>query len=330
MNEKQGLLLLEKKHVIGYQEGLYKKVAGEATEIKGLTVFVDKKLPIAVLSRADRVPKILHGLPTDVVLIGEVVIQVDRKKRHRPIFGGISCGHPFITAGTLGDIADTESEEKVICSNAHVICPHWDGANIGDLVWQPGKHDGGSGTDVMGIVEDYEKIHFQGENGSGWCPFVKVSVATFNFFLSILGRKTRVYQKQDIFNVMDMAIGSIYSGVEYRQEIYGNNQFIVISGWRQPQIGNTMYKGGRTTEWSNATIQADDAVITVNYGGGKMALFEHQIITGCMSAGGDSGSTGLTKEGGLWLFSGRLFAGSDQSTIFNPPQQIIERFNLVY
>ncbi len=57
-----------------------------------------------------------------------------------------------------------------------------------------------------------------------------------------------------------------------------------------------------------------NATVDVNYGGGRVARFCRQIITGNMSAGGDSGSivTNLDEDG-----VGLLFAGSSAITIIN-------------
>jgi hypothetical protein len=65
-----------------------------------------------------------------------------------------------------------------------------------------------------------------------------------------------------------------------------------------------------------------DATVNVSYGVGQVATFEGQIISGPMSQGGDSGS--LLVAGSSLQAVGLLFAGSDQTTVFNPIQAVLD------
>ena len=65
-----------------------------------------------------------------------------------------------------------------------------------------------------------------------------------------------------------------------------------------------------------------DATVNVSYGAGRTARFDNQIVTGPMSKGGDSGS--LVVAGDALKAVGLLFAGSDQTTIINPIQAVLD------
>jgi predicted ATP-dependent Lon-type protease len=80
-------------------------------------------------------------------------------------------------------------------------------------------------------------------------------------------------------------------------------------------------KSGRTTGFTTGEITVIEATVTVCYGSGKDAVFENQLIMGPMSQGGDSGS--LIVAAGSLQAVGLLFAGSEQSTIANPIQAVL-------
>ena len=84
----------------------------------------------------------------------------------------------------------------------------------------------------------------------------------------------------------------------------------------EAELGMEVKKSGRTTGLTRGTVQLLDASVSVDYGGGKIALFTNQILTTNMSQGGDSGSLLVDGEGNKAV--GLLFAGSDTVTIHNP------------
>lgn len=85
-------------------------------------------------------------------------ISVNPKTKTRPILGGISCGHPAITAGTIGGIFRDKTGQIVILSNNHVLANVND-ASIGDSIYQPGPFDGGGPGDVIGKLKDFQKLY---------------------------------------------------------------------------------------------------------------------------------------------------------------------------
>jgi len=64
-----------------------------------------------------------------------------------------------------------------------------------------------------------------------------------------------------------------------------------------------------------------DATVTIDYGD-RSARFENQIVTTVMSQPGDSGS--LLVAGDSMQAVGLLFAGSDQVTLHNPIQSVLD------
>jgi hypothetical protein len=81
-------------------------------------------------------------------------------------------------------------------------------------------------------------------------------------------------------------------------------------------------KSGRTTGFTVGEITVLDATVSVDYGVGQTATFENQIVAGPMSQGGDSGSLVVTGDPPLAV--GLLFAGSEQTTILNPIQAVLD------
>jgi hypothetical protein len=102
---------------------------------------------------------------------------------------------------------------------------------------------------------------------------------------------------------------------------YINNQAPVANDVR---VGDTLQKSGRTTGLSFGSVLQLDVTASVEYGEGLVAVYENQILADGMSAGGDSGSLVLNEERQA---VGLLFAGSDQVTIMNPIQLVLDALN---
>ncbi len=58
---------------------------------------------------------------------------------HQVLKAGGSCGHPNITAGTLGGFVE-DARRYYALSNNHVLAD-CDAASVGDAIWQPGPYD---------------------------------------------------------------------------------------------------------------------------------------------------------------------------------------------
>lgn len=216
----------------------------------------------------------------------------------RPVPIGVSSGHGQVTAGTLGARVTSKGETFAL-SNNHVWAAN-NNANTGDNLLQPGVVDGGKDPeDVIGTLADYEPIHF--------C-------------------KAMICQK----NRIDAAIASVSTddvGTETPSGGYGAPRSTPIDA----AIGMSVQKYGRTTGHTVGQVSGLNATIDVGYRTGT-ARFEGQIvITGQgFSAGGDSGSLIVSK--GVLLGDrrpvGLLFAGTATSTLANPIDFVLDRFDI--
>ena len=80
---------------------------------------------------------------------------VDRRGRVDPLVGGVSCGNPRITAGTIGAIVFDKTDGKAaILSNWHVLAGSR-AAAAEEEIWQPGRADGGSSGDRVASLSRF-------------------------------------------------------------------------------------------------------------------------------------------------------------------------------
>ncbi len=281
--------LLKVPNVVGFGEG-FRTRNGDLTDEKVTVVLVTEKLPEVQLSAHDRLPG-----EYDVVQVGVLRAQQSRTVRRRPCPGGMSIGHKDITAGTFGvRVYDRETDDVLMLSNNHVLA----NSNAGkrdDLILQPGPIDGGGSADVIATLERFIQIAFEG----GCLPFNAAP------------------------NLVDAAVAKPVRDTDVLPEILDIG---VITGTLPAELGQSVRKSGRTTGFTTGTIQVLHAIVTVNYGSAGNAVFEDQIISGPMSAGGDSGSL-LVDGGGEWAV-GLLYAGSDEVTIYNPIKHVLEKLDI--
>lgn len=135
------------------------------TDDVALRVHVARKVPAAELAKSEvfnetgKTAKKVGGFPVDVIeatygpSTGPVVLDyddeaaleaIDRKAAVDPLIGGVSCGNPRITAGTIGAIVFNRTTCKpMILSNWHVLAGA-SAAAVGEGILQPGKFDGGT------------------------------------------------------------------------------------------------------------------------------------------------------------------------------------------
>lgn len=321
MNQRD---LLKKKNVVLVYTGK-KVVGGIETKRVSVRVGVIEKLSIDQLKAEDIIPRKITQFPffwwrkeTDVFQTPKIdALAVDRKSKIRPMPGGVSIGHPNITAGSSGPPV---KKNKVlhILSNKHVLAP--EGANLGDQTWQPGKADGGSPADTIGHLAAFVPIHFTDEST---CPIA-------NRIVNLLNRAAAFFKSNTIIpnpissrvNKVDCAISRPLADEDISQEIL---EIGIPVGFGESKVGDKVKKSGRTTELTQGDVIATDGVANVNYGGDKVAVFEDQIITSAMSEGGDSGSAVLNEKNEV---VGLLFAGSSDLTIANKIVNVIDALGL--
>jgi len=312
--------LMAMQNVVGVGVG-YQVKGGQQTGEYALVVMVSQKLPLSALAPQAVLPKNVSGVQVDVVEVGELRAFQARTSRWRPAPGGVSIGHYKITAGTLGAVVrDRNSGKRLILSNNHVIANSNDAA-AGDMILQPGPADGGSGeADAIAELERFCPIDFGTEPSS--CDVADSYARLGNTFASWLGSKHRLNTvKSDplAMNLVDAALAAPFDDNDVLDEIIdiGN-----VQGIEEGSLGMSVRKSGRTTSFTTGQVSLIDATVEINYGGSRKARFENQLVTGPMSQGGDSGS--LVVAGDSSKAVGLLFAGSAQSTIFNPIQAVVD------
>lgn len=317
--------LLRRKNVVGVGVG-FKEKGGQKTDEICLVVLVEKKVPKQELTPDDLVPEKMQGIRTDVKEVGRIVAQKLRTDRWRPAPPGVSIGHFAITAGTFGAVVqDISTGEKLILSNNHVMANSNDG-RPGDAILQPGPADGGrQPQDRIAELLRFVTIQFEGggggNGGGGVCGIASAAAGTANVFARLLGSKSRLMPIRvgipQAANRVDAAVARPVSADVIDEAILDIGE---VHETVSPEIGMAVRKSGRTTALTTGTIDVVDTTVEVGYGGAGTALFEGQILTGNMSSPGDSGS--LLVEGDAQRAVGLLFAGSDQTTVYNPINEV--------
>jgi hypothetical protein len=304
--------LLKKKNVILVYPGK-KVVGGVATGRDSLRVGVITKVPLAQLEKKDVIPTRVKGVETDVFVTDEIMaLAVDRKAKHRPAPGGVSIGHPKVTAGTMGMVV-RKGGFRHILSNNHVLA-NCNGASVKDPILQPGVADGGTLDDIIAHLSDFMPITF-----GGGCS--KVGSLVY-FIKRLFEGDLRLSAILSTVNKVDCAIARpVLDG-----DVSSNIMEIGIPvGFAEAKTGDTVKKSGRTTGLNTGSVISTEATARVNYGDKGEAVFEDQVITSCMSAGGDSGSVVLDQQNRA---VGLLFAGSSTITIINKIYNVIEALGL--
>lgn len=334
-------------NVVGFGHGV-KWIDGQATGEAAVLVFVTQKVPESQLPERDVIPRTMDdGTPTDVVAVGHVAAQrqqqqrrtagrsEDRgasyrsdsstaeqlagfaqplleelgglgqfepqllKRRMRPARSGVSIGNVRATAGTLGSVVyDFLPGASVdppgpglgtparfyILSNNHVLAD-CNRAQPGSSILQPGAYDGGTDPDDR--------------------------LATLDRFIPIQFAPQIPVERHN--NVVDCALGAVDFQDATREQHFSG----APRAWRRKanvSVGDLVKKTGRTTNISFGRIIATDVTIDVGYGTAGTARFMDQVLTTCISAGGDSGSLVTSLDN---VATGLLFAGSSVVTVAN-------------
>jgi hypothetical protein len=317
--------LMARPNVVGVGIGR-RMTGGVQTDEHCLSVLVANKIAVEGLTAEALVPSQLGPVPTDVVEIGTIWSSQVPTGKFRPAPGGVSIGHYQISAGTLGAIVrDRVTGDRLILSNNHVLA-NSNNAQAGDPIIQPGGADGGTvENDLIARLERFCVIDFGTTPGSG-CSIASAYAGFGNVIASLLGSSHRVSLFQanpQAVNLADAAVARPINDDDVLDEILGIGE---ISGTVEAVLGMPIRKSGRTTGLTNGTITTIEATVSVNYGPGQVATFENQLIAGPMSQGGDSGSLIVAADSQTAV--GLLFAGSTQSTIFNPIQNVLDCLNV--
>jgi hypothetical protein len=215
-------------------------------------------------------------------------------KQNPPIKMGTSGGSVndhsnfFCCSGTLGSLV---TRDGVLCilSNNHVLARSGS-ATTGEDTLQPGLVDTNCSGANSNIVGD-----FAGNI---------VPLGTGN---------------------VDVGLSTARSNVDATGAILDVG--VPCSGIQAPVIGLAVMKSGRTTGLTTGTITSIHTSVTVQYQKGCgvghhfNVSYTNQIMTGAMSAGGDSGSLLVSNDGSPNPV-GLLYAGSSSSTVYNTAQDV--------
>jgi hypothetical protein len=312
--------LLATPNVVGVGVG-YKMKKNTQTDELCVMAMVQNKIPRVALKERDLVPKIVDGIPTDVMEVGKLRALQERTDKWRPAPGGVSLGHHRITTGTLGCVVrDRLTAERKILSNNHVLANENRG-EAGDLILQPGSADGGRpSSDTLALLDRFVPIQYRVEPSN--CAIASALVDFFNWLAGVIGSRQRLdgYQiNSDASNIVDAALAKPVETDWISDEILDIGKPTAVSSC---ELGMSVCKSGRTTGFTSGTIIVVDATVNITYSEERQALFEEQIVTSAMSKGGDSGSLLVSTDESKLV--GLLFAGSDQVTIYNPIQSVLD------
>lgn len=350
--------ILDKQNVVGVGVG-YKKVGNEKTDTPALVAVVERKLPVSLLNTSDLVPDEINGVKVDVVELGRFQALNQYTRRYRPFPTGVSAGHYQIAAGTIGAVVtDNDTGEKLLLSNNHVFA-NSNNAKIGDPIIQPGTIDGGMSSDVIGHLYRYAKIMFDTDDGSGQQPIIepdppadrdgcvslKTYIAAARSWLQHIS-DSQIDHKENLEpdrvvsrmfhsapNVIDAALIKP-SRLEDVLDFPLNQPDVKINRTASVELGDEVAKYGRTTGYTEGEITLLNATVDVAFGPAKVARFRNQFIiqnSGQFSAGGDSGSLIISKNGdeqGNYKAYGLLFAGSDIATMANPIEKVLSALRI--
>jgi hypothetical protein len=259
-------------------------------------------------------------------------LSFNRTLRYRPVPAGVSIGHVKITAGTHGGVVEYQGKLHGI-SNSHIVTDHPERAEPPDRleILQPAPYDKGDVLkDTMAFYVKHAKISLSEKS---WCPVANLKDAVYNRFAGLLGRGTRSFSftlLQEEENAIDAGIyepvsqdvlsqdivdddgqpiqvaytcGLLFAGsdvdgimvacrADYIEKILGVKFLHEV---KVPEVGETVWKSGRSTGLTFGEVIANDMTTSVdyNYGIGSM---KHCIVGYVKCAGGDSGAPVVVRK----------------------------------
>ena len=257
------------------------------------------------------VPAFVDDVGVATQVTGLIVALSDPTLRARPAPIGFSVGHPAITAGTMGALVRNAASQLFALSNNHVLANQND-AVIGDAMLQPGPFDGGTSSDQIGTLADFQPINFSGGSNT-----MDAAIA-------------RITNPSDVSSSTPLDDG--YG--QPSSTIYGDANNDRVFDDKTALLGLNVQKYGRTTKLTKGQITGINATISVCYEVFiifclKSATFVDQLIIepGAFSGGGDSGSL-IASDDANKNPVGLLFAGGETSTIANRIDLVLNRFNV--
>jgi hypothetical protein len=280
------------RNVVGMAFG-QRTVGDEVLDEPALIVFVVRKTSENFIRTSRVLPRRLY--------IGGDYVAVDVREtgvfyplaftaRERPATAGISIGNiNEASAGTFGAVViDNTDDAECILSNNHVMARQ-NAAAIGEDIVQPGPFDGGTASDDIATLRRFVTINATGNTVDG-------AIAAINNF----GTDAIDQVHDNIIGTASPghpAVGLLFAGGCNTTIMNPIANVLKLLDVRFPNanatigadIGMSVEKVGRTTEYTTSTVREIDATVTIGYDFGD-ATFDNQITTWWMSDSGDSGS----------------------------------------
>lgn len=295
--------------VIGVAAGL-KERGGTVTPQHAIRVYVREKKPEDALAPAERIPREIGGVPTDVNVVPDFGFNVDNTQ-YRPILGGIQISNRIIDSnaamtgtqmsrGTLGCIATrTADKSPVLLSNWHVLMANF--ARKGDRVYQPAP------TSIPPVSLGDLPLRPKPDDDTNAIGRIVDSVISDK----VDGAIARI----------DVSSCCRCCGIDYKNEINGLSAggqpaSNFIRGQRAAVAGMTVYKVGMMTGRSVGTVVTPTMPSFGITSGGTTYNFTGQIEISSndpvkpFSQHGDSGSVIIDNDG---FIVGLLFGSNSAS-----------------
>jgi S1-C subfamily serine protease len=270
--------------------GVGHKITGPHVQRRqAIRVYVERKILSADLAESWRIPKEIRApglrtpIPTDVIEVGRLHLEL--VGRPRPAFPGvgIGCGDAI---GTLGLVVRRpgDPEHLYILSNAHVLAGSCMGRREIDEILQPCSANGGlSPGDVIATLWDFVDLEF---GDDGYPNFVDAAIARVPSPSAAL---------------VDPTIHKIGKPTG-------------ISG--NVRVGMLVQKSGAGSAYTVGTVQATGQKVQFWYAGPaglQRAGFQDLTLCSSYSVAGDSGSAVLDMSGKV---VGLHIGGSGNSSFF--------------
>jgi len=299
----------------------YKVINGKRTRHLGVIVYVRQKVSEKLLRPTDVIPKKVGDIPTDVVRAEFKALNLEPPliDFEGPVKAGYSCGHPDITAGSVGTFANRKGK-KCLVTNAHVGANTNDG-EMGDPLYYPGPYDGGKPENIISHLVATIPIQMI----DSLCPIAKAYVNFGNSMSKFFKRKSRIPSPvRDVTNQVDCCVHELVDGVKIDENAPNIGK---PTGVSEAVLGMKVRKTGRTSGYTEGEVTGIEAMVQVSYGVQGVAIFENQIISDIPSAGGDSGSA-VFENSKLSNLVGLLFAGGEGVTVMNRMQTVFDELGL--
>ncbi len=316
-------------NIVGVGQG-HKLIRGENTGKQALTILVKKKYPTSQLKRSAIVPRVIGNVPTDIIEVGDIRLLNERVSFKRPAHPGMSLGHYKISAGTFGAVVKDKNTGKVLLlSNNHVLANISNGsddrASIGDQIIQPGIYDGGI-LENHTIAHLWKFVPLHQEIDSSYCKYARAFELALNTCIHWFRPQyqIRVLRESEKFNVVDCALAIPVNTADISAEIL---EFGVVAGVKAATVGLPIKKSGRTTGVTYNQVVATNVTFKVGMSSSAYGIFTDQVLAGPMSMPGDSGSLILTHDN---YAVGLLFAGSEQATMFNKIEHVLDQLEVTF